>query len=120
MEGAPEELQAIQQSRTPVVWVLDWTAPTRQSWEGAPGVPPGNRPAHAGMNPRGRNCRAISFGLRRARGDEPHREHRGTHKSNLLIGVKISSTPAVFISETDRPPMRGSAYRSRLRIQFCA
>ncbi len=53
-------------------------------------------------------------------GMKPHGEHRGTHKSNLLIGVKISSTPAVFISETDRPPMRGSAYRSRLRIQFCA
>ena len=41
-------------------------------------------------------------------------------RSNLLIGVKISSTSAVFISETDRPPMRGNAYRSRLRIQFCA
>ena len=57
---------------------------------------------------------------RPVRRDEPHGEHRGTHKSNLLIGVKISSTPAVFISEIDRPPMRGSAYRSRLRIQFCA
>ena len=36
------------------------------------------------------------------------------------IGVRISSTSAVLTSETGRLPMRGKAYRSMLRIQFCA
>ena len=34
------------------------------------------------------------------------------------IGVRISRTSAVSTSETGRLPMRGKAYRSRLRIQF--
>ena len=36
------------------------------------------------------------------------------------IGVRISSTSVVLTSETGRRPMRGKAYRSMLRIQFCA